>query len=181
MTNDGILALLLVLVGFILLGVLLYVVPSLIATWILYTNAKKPGWAAIVPVYQSVVMAQIAKKPEWMGWVVGIVPFANDLLGRLFGYVMGQDSIVTVVFALFSLVVSFGVLALAIVLLVGFIQQYRHKDGGSTVGFWVCYFLVPIAAVFMAKNIVGKDTALQSQQAAPTGSQPAPPYVPPAH
>lgn len=180
MATDGIIAFIIILGVIIFFGILLYAIPSIITTWILYGNAGKPGWAAIVPVYQSVVMAQIGKKPEWMGWVVGGASIASSIIAQTIAIVAGRDSWASVIYSFFDLAVALGVLALAIVLIVGFIQQYRHINGGSTAGFWVCYFLLPIAAVFMAKNIVGKDSGLQPQPAVAPGQQSTPPYVPPA-
>ncbi|MDQ5882867.1 MAG: hypothetical protein QG648_220, partial [Patescibacteria group bacterium] len=39
----------------------------IISFWKIFTKAGKPGWAAIIPVYNSVVLAQIAKQPWWYG------------------------------------------------------------------------------------------------------------------
>ncbi|MCK5131378.1 MAG: signal peptidase I [Candidatus Sabulitectum sp.] len=48
----------------------------IIAQWKLFVKAGEPGWAAIVPIYNAVVLMKIAGKPEW--WVVLMfVPFAN--------------------------------------------------------------------------------------------------------
>ena len=48
----------------------------IISMWKVYEKANKPGWAAIVPVYNLIIMLEIAKKPTW--WVaMYFVPFAN--------------------------------------------------------------------------------------------------------
>ncbi|MDQ5882820.1 MAG: hypothetical protein QG648_173 [Patescibacteria group bacterium] len=39
----------------------------LVSFWKIFTKAGKPGWASIIPVYNSVVLAQIAKQPWWYG------------------------------------------------------------------------------------------------------------------
>ena len=36
--------------------------------WKIFTKAGKPGWAAIVPIYNLVVLLEIAGKPIW--WIV---------------------------------------------------------------------------------------------------------------
>ena len=47
-----------------------------ISTWKVFDKAGKPGWACLIPIYNAVVMMQIAGKPEW--WVILMfVPFAN--------------------------------------------------------------------------------------------------------
>jgi hypothetical protein len=44
--------------------------------WKTFEKAGKPGWAAIVPIYNVVIMLEIAGKPLW--WIVLIfIPFVN--------------------------------------------------------------------------------------------------------
>jgi hypothetical protein len=46
------------------------------AQWKLFAEAGEPGWAALVPIYNMVVMMKIAGKPEW--WVILLfIPIAN--------------------------------------------------------------------------------------------------------
>jgi hypothetical protein len=46
------------------------------ALWKVFEKAGKPGWAAIVPIYNIIIMLQIAGKPEW--WVLlYLVPLVN--------------------------------------------------------------------------------------------------------
>jgi len=46
------------------------------AMWKVYTKAGQPGWAAIIPIYNLVVLAQIAGKPVW--WVLlMLIPIVN--------------------------------------------------------------------------------------------------------
>lgn len=51
--------------GIIYLGVIVLLIASL---WKVFEKAGKPGWAAIVPIYNIVVLLEIAGKPAW--WVV---------------------------------------------------------------------------------------------------------------
>lgn len=44
--------------------------------WKMFEKAGEPGWAAIVPVYNAVVLLKIAGKPAW--WIVlFFIPLAN--------------------------------------------------------------------------------------------------------
>ncbi len=55
------------------LAVMAVVLASL---WRMFTKAGKPGWAALIPIYNSVVLMQIIGRPEW--WVLLLfVPFVN--------------------------------------------------------------------------------------------------------
>lgn len=55
----------------------LVVVVALIASlWKVFTKAGEPGWAAIVPIYNAVVLLKIAGKPLW--WLLlFLIPFVN--------------------------------------------------------------------------------------------------------
>ena len=47
--------------------------------WKLFEKAGKPGWAAIVPVYNMITLLEIAGKPAW--WVVLMfIPFVNFII-----------------------------------------------------------------------------------------------------
>ena len=44
--------------------------------WKVFTKAGKPGWASIVPIYNAIVLLEIAGKPAW--WIVLlIIPGVN--------------------------------------------------------------------------------------------------------
>ena len=49
---------------------------QLVGMWASFDKAGKPGWAAIIPVYNMVVMVEISGRPLW--WVIlFFVPVAN--------------------------------------------------------------------------------------------------------
>ncbi len=59
--------------GLVYLLILLVVIASM---WKLFTKAGKPGWAAIVPIYNIIVLLEIVGKPIW--WIVlFLIPLAN--------------------------------------------------------------------------------------------------------
>ncbi len=44
--------------------------------WKTFTKAGKPGWATLIPIYNFIVMLQIAKRPMW--WVILMfIPIVN--------------------------------------------------------------------------------------------------------
>lgn len=48
----------------------------IVSMWKVFEKAGKPGWAAIVPIYNTIVMLQIAGKPIW--WIVlFLIPLVN--------------------------------------------------------------------------------------------------------
>jgi len=44
------------------------IVIEVAAMWKVFTKAGQPGWAAIVPIYNAIVILQIAGKPIW--WIL---------------------------------------------------------------------------------------------------------------
>ncbi len=44
--------------------------------WKIFTKAGKPGWAAIVPLYNTIILLEISGKPLW--WIVLLfIPLVN--------------------------------------------------------------------------------------------------------
>ena len=52
------------------------VVVLLVAMWKVFTKAGQPGWASIIPIYNVIVLLQIAGKPLWF-IVLFFIPVAN--------------------------------------------------------------------------------------------------------
>lgn len=76
--------------------------------WKMFEKAGKPGWAAIIPVYNIIVILEIVGKPIW--WIFGfLIPCVNfvviiwvlNLLMKSFG----RDSIYTVLAFFFSFII----------------------------------------------------------------------------
>lgn len=83
--------------GFIFFLLVLGVVVLLFASmWKLYEMAGKPGWAAIVPIYNILVQLEIIKKPWWWLLLI-IIPYvgviwaiwSTNLLMKSFGKTEG--------------------------------------------------------------------------------------------
>jgi len=55
------------------LAVLVVIIASM---WKIYTKAGKPVWAAIIPIYNIIVLLEIVGKPAW--WIIlFLIPFVN--------------------------------------------------------------------------------------------------------
>ncbi|MBX9852109.1 MAG: hypothetical protein K2X86_10155 [Cytophagaceae bacterium] len=48
--------------------ILIVAVPIIVSYWILFKKAGKPGWAAIIPFYNTLIILEIIKKPWW--WLI---------------------------------------------------------------------------------------------------------------
>jgi hypothetical protein len=51
----------------------------IISMWKIFTKAGKPGWAAIVPIYNLIVMLEIACKPIWW-FILMLIPLVNIIV-----------------------------------------------------------------------------------------------------
>jgi hypothetical protein len=61
---------------------LAFVVLMIAGMWKVFTKAGKPGWAAIVPIYNVIVLLQIAGKPIW--WIIlYLIPIVNLVIAIL--------------------------------------------------------------------------------------------------
>ncbi|HXH37246.1 MAG TPA: DUF5684 domain-containing protein [Thermoanaerobaculia bacterium] len=50
-----------------------------ISMWKIFTKAGKPGWAAIIPIYNLIVMLEIACKPIWW-FILMLIPIVNIII-----------------------------------------------------------------------------------------------------
>ncbi len=55
------------------------IILSIAGLWKTFVKAGKPGWAAIIPIYNVIVLLEIVKRPLW--WVVlFLIPFVNMII-----------------------------------------------------------------------------------------------------
>jgi len=68
--------------AFIYLGIILLIIISM---WKIFTKAGKPGWAAIVPIYNIIVLLEIVNKPLW--WIILLlIPFVNFIFAIIIAH-----------------------------------------------------------------------------------------------
>jgi len=83
----------------------------LAAMWRVFTKAGQPGWAAIVPIYNYVVLCKIGGKPGWwfLIWFL-LVPWFMVCIGiaKNFGKGTGFGVGLALLFPLFILVLAWG-------------------------------------------------------------------------
>lgn len=78
---------------------------ELAALWKLFVKAGKPGWAVLIPIYNVLVMIEIAKK-EWWYILLLLIPFVNFVVNIMitvaFVKAYGKDNafaVLTIFFA----------------------------------------------------------------------------------
>lgn len=62
--------------AFIYFVILVIIVAGL---WKVFEKAGKPGWAAIIPIYNIIILLEIVGKPTW--WIIlMLIPFVNFII-----------------------------------------------------------------------------------------------------
>lgn len=62
----------------------------LVSIWKTFAKAGQPGWACIVPIYNVIVLIQIAKKPIW--WIIlCFIPFVNVIIMILVNIAVAEN------------------------------------------------------------------------------------------
>jgi hypothetical protein len=77
-------ALLSVFFTFLAIGLAIIVV-TIAGMWKVFTKAGKPGWAAIIPIYNMIVLLEIIGRPVW--WVILMfIPVVNLVISFIIYY-----------------------------------------------------------------------------------------------
>ncbi|MFD0750494.1 DUF5684 domain-containing protein [Mucilaginibacter calamicampi] len=110
--NPGVLA---AIFGVIFIPFLIIWIISVIGKWKIYEKAGKPGWAAIIPIYNYIVLLEIVGKPVW--WIILLlVPCVNiviliwlvNLLAKSFGQSEGFTIGLLILPMIFYPILGFG-------------------------------------------------------------------------
>jgi hypothetical protein len=58
--------------------------------WKVFVKAGKPGWAAIVPIYNVIVLLEIAGRPLW--WILlFFIPLVNIIMAVIVGIAVAKN------------------------------------------------------------------------------------------
>ena len=91
------------------------IVLTIVGMWKLFTKAGKPGWASLIPIYNTCVLIDIAGKPMW--WILLLlIPVVNIVIGILvmiglaknFGRGIGTVIGLILLPNIFMLILAFG-------------------------------------------------------------------------
>jgi hypothetical protein len=85
------------------------------ATWVIFSKAGKPGWAAIIPIYSTIVLLQVVGRPVW--WIIlFLIPIVNIVfaiiilndLSKSFGHGVGYTLGLAFLGIIFFPILAFG-------------------------------------------------------------------------
>lgn len=65
-----------------LVFLILIVILMIVSMWIIFQKAGRHGWAAIIPIYNTIVQFQVAKMNPWLVllYLLAIIPIVGQLL-----------------------------------------------------------------------------------------------------
>jgi len=87
----------------------------LASMWAIFAKAGKPGWAALIPIYNLIVLLEIVGKPWW--WLLlMVIPLVNvvfavwtyNLLSKSFGKSEGFTAGLILLSFIFLPILAFG-------------------------------------------------------------------------
>lgn len=99
----------------LLIPILIVAAIMIIAHWKIYEKAGKPGWAAIIPIYNLIILLEIVGKPLW--WIIlFFIPCVNivflvwvtNLLSKSFGQSEGFTVGLLLLGVVFYPILGFG-------------------------------------------------------------------------
>lgn len=85
------------------------------AMWKVFTKAGKPGWASLVPIYNAIVLLEIAGRPAWW-FILLLIPLVNLIIiiivmidvAKNFGHGAGFGLGLAFLSPIFLLILGFG-------------------------------------------------------------------------
>lgn len=91
---------------------LVIAVVLIVAMWKVFTKAGKPGWAAIIPIYNVIVELEIVGRPLW--WVIlFLIPFVNIVVAIIVSIDLAKS---------FGKSALFGVVGLVLFSIIGWLM-----------------------------------------------------------
>ncbi len=106
----------------LMIPLLIFAAVVIIAQWKIYSKAGQPGWAALIPVYSTIVLLEVQRRPVWwiVFYLIAPVPIAGSLsllamyiimcldLAKQFGKGGGFAAGLILLFPIFLLILAFG-------------------------------------------------------------------------
>jgi hypothetical protein len=88
---------------------------ELIAWWRMFSKAGRPGWAIIIPIYNLIVLCQVAGRPAWW-FILMLIPIVNVVIlilvwidvARKFGHGGGFAAGLILLNVIFVPILGFG-------------------------------------------------------------------------
>jgi len=53
--------------------------------WVIFSKAGQPGWAAIIPIYNTFVLLRVCGRPAWW-FILLLIPLVNIVIGVIIAF-----------------------------------------------------------------------------------------------
>lgn len=84
------------------------------AHWRIFTKAGKPGWASIIPIYNTIVLLEIIGRPIWW-FLLLLIPFVNIIVLLIISIdtakVFGKSAAFGIIMLFFLSIIGYPMLA----------------------------------------------------------------------
>ncbi|MDY7011868.1 MAG: DUF5684 domain-containing protein [Planctomycetota bacterium] len=70
---------------------LILIVLSIAGMWKTFTKAGQPGWASIIPIYNIIILLEIAGKPTWWILLWMFVPVVNLVVAIIVSIAIAEN------------------------------------------------------------------------------------------
>lgn len=79
--------------GTLFVGLIVFII-VVAGMWKAFEKAKKPGWAAIIPIYNFIVLLQIVGRPIWwiLLYLLAIIPLVGWIVPFIVNIVVSNDA-----------------------------------------------------------------------------------------
>lgn len=77
----------------LILVYIVVIVFEIAALWHVFTKAGRPGWAAIIPIYNVWVLLKVIGRPGWwlLLFLIGLIPFVGWIVVLVIGIIINLD------------------------------------------------------------------------------------------
>jgi hypothetical protein len=67
-----------------------FMVFVVVCLWKIFEKAGQPGWAAIIPIYNVIILLQIVNRPIW--WIILLfIPIVNVVMGFVLAFDLAKS------------------------------------------------------------------------------------------
>ena len=142
----------------IIIAVIVLAITALmiVSTWKIFKKAGKPGWAAIIPFYNTFVMVEVIQRPAWMFWTYLGLSLTSYL--PMIGYLTG-----------------IGVFIFSIIWALDLAKVFGQSTGFGVANIFFPFVTYPILAFDKNIKYVGSDHKQAATKDVPTPQNEATP------
>lgn len=76
-------------IGIVILYLLVAII-TVAGVWKTFTKAGQPGWASIIPIYNIIVLLEIAGKPTWW-FILMLIPVVNFIIAIIVSIAIAEN------------------------------------------------------------------------------------------